>query len=181
MKKIEKFQIPVMASLLSDGFINDPLYKKLLQGEVHPKEVLTTFFTEYLQVYYDCMHLFATDEGGGYTAWFDGDAPAPRFSGESAPFFARLCPYSVLDQYYDANYIVLDLLVVHPDYRGRGVAKQIIGAFVDFCRQQKKRAVVEIFEKENITLYQKCGFSLEQSVAVGDGLTAYLLEYKGEE
>lgn len=180
MQILPKSEINIMARELSVGFLNDPLYKMLLQGEKQPQQVLFTFFSEYLQNYYDCMSVLAKEDGSGYTAWFDADAKAPRFQGRSLSFFERVCQYSILDRYYTDNFFVLDLLVVPPAFRGKGRAREIICAFVDFCRENNKRAVVEIFEKENIPLYQKCGFTLAYSESVGKGLTAYLLEYKEE-
>jgi len=61
----------------------------------------------------------------------------------------------------------VDLLGVHPDYRGRGIARELVEAVVEAGRgydAQRARALIRIDNVASLNTFKRCGFSLDERV-----------------
>lgn len=61
----------------------------------------------------------------------------------------------------------IDLLGVHPDHRGRGVAQALIAASVEAGRQTgatQTRALVQIDNAASLTAFRRCGFAPDEAI-----------------
>ena len=73
--------------------------------------------------------------------------------------------------------MLLDLLAVAPQMRGKGLAKALVEEFFHKVKADQTVGVVEIYEPANLEFYEKLGFRLAHVRPVGETLSAYLLEY----
>ena len=72
----------------------------------------------------------------------------------------------ILDAYYehaalhepDGLYQSVFSLVVRPDYRGQGIAQQLMRAFIELARQRGLRAVILTCKKRLVPFYEQFGY-----------------------
>ncbi len=63
---------------------------------------------------------------------------------------------------------------VHPDYRGRGLARQLYGQFMDIVRQRGCRTVHSVtspINRTSIAFHQCMGFTIESGNKIVDGIS----------
>lgn len=61
---------------------------------------------------------------------------------------------------YD-NYFEVGLIVLHPDYRNRGIATQILNSYIEFARPTGKRIILKTYQENPAQrLYFRLGFKL---------------------
>ena len=61
----------------------------------------------------------------------------------------------------------VDLLGVHPDYRGKGIAQELIRAVVEAGSEagaQLMRAIVKVENMASLTAFQRCGFGIDETI-----------------
>ena len=84
---------------------------------------------------------------------------------------------------HDLEKAVILRIAVHPDHRGRGIAKKLIRRCLDALRERKISIVeldVELIQREAIGLYEKFGFKIANilvfpSDTLGEEETFYIM------
>lgn len=68
-------------------------------------------------------------------------------------------------------------LATAPSMRGKGLAKKLTQAAVEFCKEKKSGIYLETNKQTNSVIYQKWGFELKETVDVpdSDGMKTYAL------
>ena len=63
--------------------------------------------------------------------------------------------------YEEDNKYVVGLILIHPDYQGKGIATKIISEYIDIARKDKKEIIIKTY-KENPArrLYERLGFKI---------------------
>jgi len=84
---------------------------------------------------------------------------------------------------HDLEKAVILRIAVHPDHRGKGIAKELIRRCLDILTERNIRIVeldVELIQREAIRLYEKFGFRIANIIVFpsdtpGDEETFYIM------
>ena len=118
--KASKTDIEALANLLAEGFTHDPLYCHYIPYEEERQGILVQIFRKILTDFWEELTVFTTPEKAGVLCI------CPHFAqGEERVFlpaevqkvYERICAGTV-DQFYQ-EYLILDLLAVRPEMRGK--------------------------------------------------------------
>jgi len=65
----------------------------------------------------------------------------------------------------DANrsigeYAYINVLMVHRDYRGRGVGRKLVEAAIDYAREREQNRILVAAEEQSVGFYKKLGFRI---------------------
>ena len=176
MKKIKnKSQINIVSKILADGFINDPLYLKLLNKD---KDKLQSVFYNYLNMCFDSFYMVEYNNFDGVMVIFDSTKDFDtdfKVNPDLKPILDKM-DNSKADDYYN-DYCLLDLLCVKEKARGKGISKKLINEFLRYSNEKKLPAIVEIFNKDSISFYKKMGFKLKYETK-NENVSGFILEYK---
>lgn len=98
---------------------------------------------------------------------------------ESAPYLENEI-FSFYPEKYD-NFVFIDQVAVHPDYRRRGVARAM---YASFLFSEKKRILVDFLvsprNPESINFHKSIGFeSIHDFIELTNGMRAEVYEFKG--
>ncbi len=63
-------------------------------------------------------------------------------------------------------HVVIMSVVVHPDYQGQGLAKRLMGEFIQRMRAMNKASIHLMCKERHIALYAGFGFCLHQAFGV---------------
>jgi len=179
--KAEKQDINALAALFAQGFMHDPLYCHYVPYEKERYSILLQIFTKYLTDFWEEITVFVTADRKAGLCICPDDAQGTNRLELSLPAekVYRQINHAVAPQFYQ-NYLVLDLLAVDPQMQGKGIAKALVGAFINTVKLTGRTGIVEIYEPANLGFYQKLGFRLAHIQPVGETLSAYLLEWNEE-
>ena len=175
--KAEKTDIEQLSSLLAESFCHDPLYCHYVPYEEQRQGILMQIFRKYLSDYWEELAVYTTPDRAGilcicpHTAKGEERVTLPI---DVQKVYDRISG-GLVDEFY-GEYLLLDLLAVAPQMRGKGLARALVE---EFCREVQRRqavGVVEIYEPANVGFYEKLGFRLAHVQPVGETLSAYLLE-----
>lgn len=169
--------IDALAALFAEGFMHDPLYCHYIPYEQDRQEILLQIFRKYLTDCWEAITVLTTPELEGAMCICPGDAEG----------IDRMVLPAHVQKVYDQinqvaapqfyqNYLVLDLLAVKPEHRGKGIARALAEQFRREALRAEKAGVVEIYEPANLGFYEKLGFKLAHIQPMGETLSAYLLE-----
>ncbi len=163
------------ADLFADGFRQDPAFAYCLQNERQPNSLLYQYFFGYMKNCKDILLYKTSDQLEGILCLYHWDAEFPEE--DFAPqALISLADFQILDRFYHRDFAALDIMAVHPDHRGQGLAGKMIDFFVAHCKEQGLIPLTEIFGESHLGLYQSRGFRIthQQSHL---GITTYILEY----
>ena len=163
------------ALAFAEGFWSDPAFSLLLEGQTDALAQLICFFENYLACCKDLMLFSYSEKGEGYLCLYRYDTPFASFA--VPPALQALEEFQHVEQYYESNFAVLDILTVEPECRGRGLAGEMIDFFVEYCKGEGLLPVVEVFSDRHLSLYTAHGFEVVHS-HTHRGITTYLLEYR---
>ena len=125
------------------------------------------------------VEIFAMGQGierrtpGSFTAFFDSTTPVGIIQlADKADVLACLSARSGIDADADApelykaaaareDFVYADMICVAPEYRGRGVFRQMLAYAAGFTREQGKRVLllsVTEYNKNAVAAYEACGF-----------------------
>lgn len=175
--KAEKSDIEPLCGLLADAFVRDPLYCCYLPKESTRRDGIFQLFYKYFVECWASITLLTTPERSAVLCICPSDAeerPQITLPDALQEVYEQI-NQSVAPRFYE-DYLVLDLLAVRPDQRGRGLARAMVEEFRRAVMESGRRGIVEIYEPENLEFYQKLGFRVAHIQPVGETLTAYLLE-----
>ncbi|MFA5134629.1 MAG: GNAT family N-acetyltransferase [Patescibacteria group bacterium] len=117
-----------------------------------------------------CKHIVAAEKDGiiiGYTTILD----------ESAPYLENEI-FSFYPKHY-SNFVFIDQVATHPDYRRMGIAKQMYEFFI---KNEPKRILVDFLVEprnpESIAFHERMGFkSIQDFIHLKNGMVAEVYEY----
>ena len=163
----------VAAQCFAEGFIDDPAFALILQGQKNGKSLLYKYFLNYIT---GCKELLLYNHtAGGYLCIYRYDTHFADFDVPEA--LGALEQFQCIDRYYDTEYAVLDILAVESAARGRGIAGELVDFFVRFCREQNLVGLVEVFTDQHLSLYESRGFTVAHRHTCRN-ITTYILELK---
>lgn len=177
--RAEHQDIEALAALFAEGFMSDPLYCHYIPYEQERQGILLQIFRKYLTDFWEQLTVFVPSDRSAGLCICPWDAEGTErivLPSHTEKVYQRI-NQTVAPQFYD-RYLTLDLLAVRPDMRGRGIAKELVQAFIITVKTMGLPGVVEIYEPANLEFYQKLGFRLAHIQPVGETLSAYLLEWK---
>lgn len=163
------------AKLFAVSFLQDPAFALCLAGESAPEQTLERFFFSYLK---NCKELllYTTSEGQeGFLCFYRWDKP-PVEDFDCPECLWQLERFQILEQHYQRDYAVLDIMAVAAACRGQGLAGKMIDFFVDYCKTHHLIPLTEIFDADHLDLYRRRGFVLRHRQEC-DGITTFVLEY----
>ncbi|MBR6792788.1 MAG: GNAT family N-acetyltransferase [Clostridia bacterium] len=169
--------IEPLAALFAEGFVHDPMYCHYIPYEQERQGIIFQLFRKYMTDYWDSLTVYTTADLAGGMCICPDDAKCKERVVLPAPIqkvFDRIDAV-VAPQFYE-HYLVLDLMAVAPQHRGKGLARAFTEQFRLEAERAGKQGIVEIYEPENIAFYEKMGFRLAHIQPVGETLSAYILE-----
>ena len=175
--KASKTDIEELSHLLAEGFMHDPLYCHFIPYEDQRQEMLVQIFRKYLSDYWEDLIVFTTPELAGVLCICPHSAKGEErvfLPSEVQKVYDRISG-GIVDDFYQ-EYLLLDLLAVRPEMRGKGLARALIEEYRRETERRHLPGVVEIYEPSNVEFYEKAGFHLAHVQPVGETLSAYLLE-----
>ncbi len=175
MLELLKSEYKEAAHVCADGFLSDPAFFCLLQGKKEPKTLLYQYFLNYFESCKELLLYKYSAQGQGYMCIYHWDTVFADFDIPSR--LSDLSRFQILEQYYQRDYAVLDILAVEKNSRGQGIAGVLIDEFVAHCQAHHLTPLVEIFNEKSLPLYAAHGFSVSHTQE-RDGITTYILEHK---
>ena len=175
MLKLLKSEYKEAARVCADGFLSDPAFALLLQGEKDPKALLYQYFLNYFEECKELLLYKYIEQGQGYMCIYHWDTVFADF--EIPSILTGVSRFQILEQYYQRDYAVLDILAVEKNSRGQGIAGKLIDGFVAHCQAHHLTPLVEIFNEKSLPLYIAHGFGVSHK-QMTDGITTFILEYK---
>ena len=175
--KAEKTDIEQLSSLLAESFCHDPLYCHYVPYEDQRQGILMQIFRKYLSDFWEELTVYTTPDRAGvlcicpHTAKGEERVTLPI---DVQKVYDRISG-GLVDEFYE-EYLLLDLLAVAPQMRGKGLARALVEEFCLEVQRRQAVGVVEIYEPANVGFYEKLGFRLAHVQPVGETLSAYLLE-----
>ncbi len=175
--KAEKTDIEQLSSLLAESFCHDPLYCHYVPYEDQRQGILMQIFRKYLSDFWEELTVYTTPDRAGvlclcpHTAKGEERVTLPI---DVQKVYDRISG-GLVDEFY-GEYLLLDLLAVAPQMRGKGLARALVEEFCLEVQRRQAVGVVEIYEPANVGFYEKLGFRLAHVQPVGETLSAYLLE-----
>lgn len=176
MQILEKREYRRAAQVFAEGFADDPAFSLVLQGIAEPTKVLEKYFFNYIQ---ECKELllYKCADADGYLCIYRFDTEFAEFA-VPAPM-EQLEQFTVLEQRYQSDFAVLDILAVEKQSRGKGLAGKMVEFFIKYCRKEKLTPLVEVFTDKYLDLYLSRGFKITYR-REHQGVTTYILEYKDD-
>lgn len=173
----KKEDIEALVSLFAEGFMRDPLYCHYIPYEQERESILRQIFRKYLTDCWEVLTVLVTPELSAAMCICPGDGEGTDrvvLPAHVQKVYEQISQ-CVAPQFYQ-DYLVLDLLAVRPEHRGKGLARALAEKFRKVANAAGKPGVVEIYEPQNLGFYEKIGFRLAHIQPVGETLSAYLLE-----
>ena len=78
------------------------------------------------------------------------------------------------------NHMHLELLVVGEKYRGKGYGRRLMEHIIEVIEKENRVCVLETNNEDNISMYEKFGFTLVNKTSLKDGTNHYSMEYNGK-
>lgn len=175
MIPLEQKEYQDAARLFADGFQNDVAFAYCLHNEKNPQSLLYQYFDGYLNGCKDLLLYKTSERMEGCICLYHWDA---RFDGEdNCPrTLQQMEDFQILDQFYHRDFAVLDIMAVHPQHQGQGLAGKMIDFFVAYCIEQGLIPLTEIFGEGHLGLYLSHGFQVTHQ-KTHSGITTYVLEH----
>ena len=175
MLPLKAEQLNTAAGVFADGFIRDPAFAEVLQGREDGRALLKQYFYNYISTCTDLLLFKYSQQDEGYlclyrydTAFTEFEVPAP---------LEKMEHFQILDEFYEKDYGVLDIMAVAEQSRGKGIGGKMIDHFVDYCTKENLLPLVEVFSESHLPLYFAHGFEVAHQRTRGN-ITTYVLEYR---
>ncbi|MBQ7034656.1 MAG: GNAT family N-acetyltransferase [Clostridia bacterium] len=175
--KAEKTDIEPLAAILAEGFTHDPLYCHYIPYEQERQGILLQIFRKYLTDFWEELTVYTTPERAGVLCICPSYAKGEErviLPTHVQKVYDRI--NEVVAPLFYEEYLVLDLLAVRADLRGKGLARALVEEFRREVARRRMVGIVEIYEPNHVAFYEKLGFHLAHLHPVGETLSAYLME-----
>jgi ribosomal protein S18 acetylase RimI-like enzyme len=180
--KIQKKDLNNAVKVLNDAFSEESMWKEVFKDEEKNRvltEIMVRFCLKYGNVY------ATTDkfEGVMAIAPYGKDMTALRIIRSGAFFLSMKISneakiFKVLSDSIDEAkkslnldpYIHLLIMGVSKEYQGKGFGGKLIRAIIEKAESEKKPIYLETQKEENVTLYEKYGFSVKKKIILPEPL-----------
>ena len=184
-------QYPDATACLTEAFMEDPVISYLFEDEERRPLLLSAFFANRLASRSDADQLLVptgTDDKFTAALW---ESPEKKIQSETSYNAAISAAVALLgEQWLSDRLVHLEVLIeAKPDTphwylafigtrteaRGRGIASNLIRAITEICDKEKLPAYLESSNPENVSLYERHGFSVTGEVTLKGGPTVPLM------
>lgn len=186
--------------IYAEAFVDDPLFQYFLPNENSRLKTLYSFFRAVMKYSIQFGEIYGIGEPlGGLALW---ETPLVkkkiklrgfvqcRFERVIfSPFFwtflraARvgLKAKKLHKKYAQGDHFYLNILAVHPDFQGNGLATKLVKPMIKKARDHGMDVYLETSNKENVPMYEHLGFEAVEQVNFGDNqLSIWSLLIKNE-
>ncbi|WP_027633665.1 GNAT family N-acetyltransferase [Clostridium hydrogeniformans] len=200
---VDRNNIEEVSKVLAEGFFYDDLYKMIIPDEEKRKKLLPIYFMAYVRTFYDISKVIATSENyEGVALIYNSESIKRGFSFLGFMNFCfmniRMLKYISFREYKDImgkikeaeeavtgykredNHMHLELLVVGEKYRGKGYGRRLMEHIIEVIEKENRVCVLETNNEDNISMYEKFGFTLVNKTSLKDGTNHYSMEYNGK-
>lgn len=201
--KSKREELKKVSKILAKNFMNDPLYEYIFEGKEYKERAMEIFFEAYLKFLlpYSDLIVDSDDMNLVGVAWF-----SERMKSSTSYFFEivqfvfrmlKLIPVvgfdgtfkliktiqkmssTWIDNHVEKTYCHLDLAVISPENRGRG----LFTSYIDYVESIYSNGVdyytLETQNFENIKKYEHLGFSIVEEILLeGTELVQYCMVKK---
>ena len=182
---VKKADITRVGKVLADAFRQDPLWKKIYEGESDFEKKFCAFFEVPVRYCLKYGEVYApSEELEGIVAWVPGkyaDMTAWRIliSGAlgaairmGANASKKMGPiFKPITEDRDAhmagyNFLYLFVVGVATDFQGRGYGRKLIGAAIEKSEREGLQLYLETETEENVKMYEHFGFKLLKRITL---------------
>lgn len=200
---VDKKNIKILETLLTECFEEDPLYKKLIPDDQIRKKLLPELFECDLEEFFDTCEIYADSEAlNGVVVVCDETRSYNKFK----MFLEEMHAYFKTNHYlikedpslktfynfilgkdylnskwtediHKDNRLHIIYLAVKPSMQHHGISSQLIGAVLGYAHARKLVVSLETHNEKNVELYKHFDFELLQVVEKHFNLKQYCLVY----
>ncbi len=180
--KIQKKDLKNAVKVLNDAFSEESMWKEVFDDE-DKNRVLTEVMVRFCLTYGDVVATSDKLEGVMAIAPYGKDMTALRIIRSGAFFLSMKISneakkFKVLsDAIEEAKkglnldpYIHLLIMGVSQEYQGKGYGGKLVKAIIEKAEIEKKPIYLETQKEENVTLYEKYGFSVKKKIILPEPL-----------
>lgn len=200
---VDKKNIKVLETLLTECFEEDPLYKKLIPNERTRKRLLPELFECDLEEFFCTCEIYADsealngmivvcDETRSYNkfkifleemhAYFKTNHYLIKEDPSLKTFYNFVLGKDYLNSKWTEeiqkdNRLHIIYLAVRPSMQHHGISSQLIGAVLEYAREKRLVVSLETHNEQNVKFYQHFGFQIFRVVEKHFNLKQYCLVY----
>lgn len=182
--RLDRKDLGRLCGLLSESFMEDPLFQQLIPDEGIRKKLLPLYFECYLDTFFDYCHAFADSERlDGVVLFFDDTDPFSKLrylcdglrcgfvtamrvvksdpTLHTALRFLRGTRYlksSWVKRAVHAPSVHIDFLAVRESARGKGLATKLVSPILHGAADRALPTTLETHNPRNVALYSHFGF-----------------------
>jgi ribosomal protein S18 acetylase RimI-like enzyme len=179
---IQKKDLKNAVKVLNDAFSEESMWKEVFNDE-DKNRVLTEVMVRFCLKYGSVLATSDNLEGVMAIAPYDKDMTALRIIRSGAFFLSmkisneakkmKVLSDAIEEAKKSLNldpYIHLLIMGVSKDYQGKGFGGKLIRAVIEKAETEKKPIYLETQKEENVTLYEKYGFSVKKKIILPEPL-----------
>jgi len=180
--KIQKKDLKNAVKVLNDAFSEESMWKEVFNDE-DKNRVLTEVMVRFCLKYGSVLATSDNLEGVMTIAPYDKDMTALRIIRSGAFFLSmkisneakkmKVLSNAIEEAKKSLNldpYIHLLIMGVSQEYQGKGFGGKLIKAIIEKAETEKKPIYLETQKEENVTLYEKYGFSVKKKIILPEPL-----------
>jgi ribosomal protein S18 acetylase RimI-like enzyme len=180
--KIQKKDLKNAVKVLNDAFSEESMWKEVFNDE-DKNRVLTEVMVRFCLKYGNVVATSDNLEGVMAIAPYGKDMTALRIIRSGAFFLSmklsneakkmKVLSDAIEEAKKSLNldpYIYLLIMGVSKDYQGKGFGGKLIRAIIEQAESEKKPIYLETQKEENVSLYEKYGFSVKKKIVLPEPL-----------
>jgi GNAT superfamily N-acetyltransferase len=169
------------------SFAADPAFRFFFPDPANFVDYATTFARNLFDKRVDRGTIWIIEEGMSVAMWDEPAARVEPLGDDSALRLPSDC-VARLDTYHGAiqkalpseQFWYLGILATHPDRKGRGWGRAVMGPALELAAQAKLPAYLETTNPANIDFYRTAGWEINESITV-DSLAIWVMRWLGEQ
>jgi GNAT superfamily N-acetyltransferase len=175
-----------ITSVLSVGFMQDPMHRWLFPHETERARLHPAFFAPLAAMVLEDGEVWTTEDRSGVALWLPVDTASP----EHGPGFRELFEPTLGTEYAarlgefdrqsaeihptDRDHMYLMFIVVRPELTGRGIGTALLRHRLATLDREGTPAYLEATNLDSERLYRRFGFTrLDRTIDMSDGPTLY--------
>lgn len=200
---VDKKNIKVLESLLTECFQKDPLYQELIPDEATRERLLPELFECDLEEFFETCEIYADSEelngiivisdetkGGNILKYFLEELHAylktNRYLIKEDPSLKTFYNFIKGKEYLNSkwteeihkdNRLHIIYLAVRPSMQHHGISSKLVGSVLEYAHEKGLVVSLETHNMKNVEIYQHYGFKLFEIVEKHFNLKQYCLVY----
>lgn len=184
--KIQKKDIQKASAVLADAFQNDPLWKKIFEGETDIKQKFSAFFETPIRYCLKYGDVYSNSENiEGICAWVPGNlsrmtmwrlmrSGAFKSTIKMARLGKKMKPaFKQIEEDRKKNmkgrkFIYLQVIGVAPKFHGQGFGGKLIRALIEKSDREGIPIYLETETENNVKMYERFEFKLIKKITLPD-------------